>query len=334
MQQPTLLHKTIKFRKERNFSEKLNATFAFMSDHIKPIGTNIMLIAGPFALLAGICYSLYQSYTFNTAFSGATGTAAEAGPDAGLMAGGILGMFFFSLIAFSLVVAIVMRHIRLYIAEGHSHISTEFLWKNIWKDFFSVLGTSIVIMLMFMLLITIIMLPVFLAIESGARNPVMFALVFLLAFIAMMLVAPAFFLLYPIRSIEGRSNFHAISRLFRLIPGKWLSTAGLVIVMHIIQTVIATVFAIPMYILFFMKAMHATDTQTAFQPQSSLDDVLFSLAGGLSMLGSFALYGLVLIAVTFQYFNLVERREATGLLERIDTFGEKKISPEDEEEHY
>lgn len=334
MQQPTLLHKTIKFRKERDFSEKLNATFAFMSEHIKPVGMNILLIAGPFALLAGICYSVYQSYTFNTAFSGAAGTAAEASPDVGLLAGGILGMFFFSLIAFTLVVAIVMRHIRLYIAEGHSHISTEFLWKNIWPDFFRVLGTSIVIILMFTLLMAVIMLPVFFAIGSGARNPVMFALIFLLAFIALLLVAPAFFLLYPIRSIEQKGIFQAIGRLFPLISGKWLSTAGLVIVMHIIQTVIATVFAIPMYILIFMKAMHGADTETAFQPQSPMDDVLFSLAGGFSMLGSFALYGLVMIAVTFQYFNLVERREATGLLERIDTFGEKKASPEDEEEHY
>lgn len=334
MQQTILPQQMIRFRKERNFSEKLNATFAFMSEHIKPIGTNIMLIAGPFALLAGICYSVYQSYTFNAAFSDNLGSAAESAPDVGLMAAGIIGMFLFSLLAFTLVVAIVMRHIRLYIAEGHCRIGTEFLWKNIWKDFFSVLGTSVVIMLLFSALMIVVLVPFSLFAAGTGSGPVLIVGVMLFMFFAIFLSSPAFLLLYPIRSIEQKGIFQALSRLFRLISGKWLSTAGLVIVMYIIQMVIASVFSIPMYIILFMKGMHAADPEAVLQGGGSVNDILFSLAGGLSMLGSFALYGLVMIAVTFQYFNLVERRDATGLLERIDTFGEKKDNPEDEEEHY
>lgn len=334
MQQPTLPHKTIKFRKERNFSEKLNATFAFISEQFKPIGTNILLIAGPFALLAGICYSLYQSYTFDAAFSGNLGTAAQSAPNVGLMGLGVLGMLVFSMIAFTLVVAIMMQHIRLYIAEGHSRINTEFMWRNIWKDFFSVLGTSVVIILLFSALMAAIFIPLVLLAAGSGSGAVAIGLATLSFLFFIFLISPAFLLLYPIRSIEGKGIFQALIRLFRLISGKWLSTAGLVIMMYIIQMVIATVFALPMYVLIFMKAMHATDPEAALQVSSSTENILFSLAGGFSMLGSFALYGLVMIAVTFQYFNLVERRDATGLLERIDTFGEQKDTPEEDEEHY
>ena len=44
---------------------------------------------------------------------------------------------------------------------------------------------------------------------------------------------------------------------------------------------------------------------------------------------------LPLLAAMFQYFNLVERKEAKGLMSRIESFGEAPAAaPEQHDEHY
>jgi hypothetical protein len=333
MQQATLTPKKFRFRKERSFSEKLDATFAFLSENIRPLGKNILLIAGPFALLAGICYGIYQSYTFGAAM-GRVMENLESSSNMALLGAGVLGMVFFSLMATTMVIAITMHYVRQYINDGPVHHSTAYLWKKIWKEFFSVLGTSIMLFLSMVVLIFILALPVGL-VSAASPNPVILGIMMFFVMIAFFLILPAFLLLYPIRSIEKVGVFTAIDRMFRLISGKWLSTSGLVIVTTIIQGVIAMVFAIPMYIFLFLQFMHQTEENVSLpSPGSAIGDIILALTSGFSMLGSFALYSLVMIAVSFQYFNLVERREATGLLERIDRFGEKKTDQEDEEEHY
>lgn len=333
MQQALLNPKKIRFRKERSFSKKLDATFAFLSENIRPLGKNILLIAGPFALLAGICYGIYQSYTFGAAMGGVMANL-DSSANIALLGAGVLGMIFFSLMATTMVIAITMQYVRQYINEGPVHHSTAYLWKNIWKEFFSVLGTSIVLFFSMLILLFILALPIGL-VSAASPNPVIIGFIIFFVMIAFFLILPAFLLLYPIRSIEKVGVFTAFDRMFRLISGKWLSTSGLVIVTTLIQGVIAMVFAIPMYIFLFMQFMHSTEENGSFSsPGGAIGEIILALTSAFSMVGSVALYSLVMIAVSFQYFNLVERKEATGLLERIDKFGEKNADPEDEEEHY
>ena len=334
MQQATLNHRPINFKKERNFSQKLNATFEFLSQNFKPIGKNVLLISGPFALLTGIFYGIYQTYTFGAAISAGEGTIPEPVDNLAMLGVSSLGMLFFSLIALTLVVAIVMRHIRQYIKEGHTNIPTGELWNSIGRDFFRVLGTSLSLIFATVISIGLLMVPVF---TLGIANPgpLFIGFLMLVLFAFFLIVTPALMLLYPIRSIEGVGIFKAFGRMFKLISGKWLSTAGLVFVSSIIVSVASAIFAIPMYIMLFMQMLHITEGEiTAAPATGGLYSILFSLASGISMLGSFALYSLLFIAVTFQYFNLVERREASGLLERLESFGEPQTDPYDEDEHY
>lgn len=333
MQQATLNHRPINFKKERNFSQKLNATFEFLSQNFKPIGKNVLLIAGPFALLTGIFYGIYQTYTFGAAMSASTGAISEPLDNYTMLGVGFLGMLLFSLIALTLVVAIVMRHIRQYIKEGHAHIPTGDLWKSIRRDFFPVLGTSLSLIFAAVISIGILMVPVF-TLGIGNPNPLLIGFMVLIIFGVSLIVTPALMLLYPIRSMEGVGIFKAFGRMSTLISGKWLSTAGLVFVSSIIVSVMSVIFAIPMYIMLFLQIMHVTEGQAAGQTSGDLYSILFSLASGISMLGTFGLYSLLFIAVTFQYFNLVERKEASGLLERLESFGEPQTEPHDEDEHY
>ena len=90
-----------------------------------------------------------------------------------------------------------------------------------------------------------------------------------------------------------------------------------------------------MYIVMFMKFFHAQEVgDMAASAALSLENILLTLTSGIYMLGSFALYGILFIAITFQYFNLLERKEAKGLLERMESFGMQKPDMEDHEEQY
>lgn len=334
MQQATLAHQPIDFKKERNFSQKLNATFEFLSQNFKPIGKNLLLIAGPFALLTGICYSVYQTYFGAAIQAGAENIGAGPGPEnLALLGAAVIGMVFFSFISLTLVVAIVMRHIKQYVKEGHCHIDSKEVWRGLGSDFFRVLGTSISIFLALMIATGVFIVPVA-VMSQGNPNPVLIGFGILLLFFSLLIVIPAFTLLYPIRSMERKNIFTAFGRMFKLLSGKWLSTAGLVIVVGIIQSIMSIIFAVPMYIMLFMQIMHMQNAEGAAESPGVVYQVLFSLSSGISMLGSFALYSIMFIAITFQYFNLVERKEATGLLERLETFGAPQTDPHDEDEHY
>lgn len=336
MQQATLVHphRPIDFKKERNFSQKLNATFEFLSQNFRPIGKNLLLIAGPFALLTGICYSIYQTYFGAAIQAGAetigTGPGAENLP---LLVAAVIGMLIFSFITLTLVVAIVMRHIKLYVKEGHCHIDSKEVWSGLGRDFFRVLGTSISLFLALTMAMGLFIVPVA-VMSQGNPNPFLIGIGILLLFFSMLIIVPAFTLLYPIRSMERKNIFTAFGRMFKLLSGKWLSTAGLVVVVGIIQSVMSIIFAVPMYIMMFMQVMHMQEAEGAVETPGAVYQVLFSLSSGISMLGSFALYSLMFIAITFQYFNLVERKEATGLLERLESFGAPQTDPHDEDEHY
>ncbi|WP_017733213.1 V-type ATP synthase subunit I domain-containing protein [Nafulsella turpanensis] len=333
MQQATLHHRPINFKKERSFSQKLNATFEFLSQNFRPITKNILLIAGPFALLTGIFYGMYQGETFGAVLAGRNDPFGAEGPNTALLVTGVIGMMVCSIIALTLIVAVTMRHLRQYIAEGHARISTGAVWAGIGREFFQVLGTSIALLIGVLFATGIIALPVIL-LSAAEPTPVLIGLMMLLMFIAILIIYPALTLLYPIRSMEGVGIFTAFSRLFKLISGKWLSTAGLVIIVGFIQSIMGIIFAVPMYIMMFMQVMHVADGEATAEAPGMLYNILFSLASGVSMLGSFALYSILFIAITFQYYSLRERKEASGLLERMESFGVQKNDLHDEDEHY
>ena len=328
MQQARLTHPHINFKKERSFSEKLNATFAFLSQNIKPIGTSLLYVAGPFALLAGLFYGIYQSFT------GLSGqNPFENAGNLPLLVTGLAGFIVFGFIAGTLVIALVFRHIRCYVEEGHSNLNIGFLWKTIWKDFFSLVGTSLFIMLAFFVCIFLIAIPMGILIPV-VGSPVVGGILAVFLMFALMVAMAGFFLLYPIRSMERKGVFAATSRLFRIISGKWLSTIGLVIVTSLIQMVISLVFAIPAYIIMFLQYFHDGEFNLEAESSSPLYNILLAVFSGLSMVGSFSLYSILFVAITFQYFNLVERKDASGLLERMERFGQAQPVTEDHEEQY
>jgi len=153
----------------------------------------------------------------------------------------------------------------------------------------------------------------------------------ILTFAAVFFIIPAVYLsivlslVVPIVMIEGKGFGEAFNRCFTLISGKWWSTFGLILVTSIIASVMALVFTIPQSIFSFIISSHKVSgevVEPALWEQTGL--IISSMVG---TFGASLLSCIVIIAVMFQYYNLVERKESKGLLSKVERFG-KPEEPE------
>jgi hypothetical protein len=125
--------------------------------------------------------------------------------------------------------------------------------------------------------------------------------------------------------IEGDPLFEAISRSMSLIKTKWWSTLGLIFVMSIVAGLMQLLFAIPNMALAFTAAIHQQ------LPAFSTTSIIFQV---LASIGTALLYPLVFIAIAFQYFNLVERKESEGLKQQIMMAGKQAENTSKNEGEY
>jgi cellulose synthase/poly-beta-1,6-N-acetylglucosamine synthase-like glycosyltransferase len=110
----------------------------------------------------------------------------------------------------------------------------------------------------------------------------------------------------------------AFRRSFYLIKGKWWSTFGLYVVISFVTGIINYLFIIPFYALMMGKMLLHWQFDT---------ELLSVAAMSIYALGWVFTAVLPLVAMLFQYFNLVERREGVGLRQLIGQLG-KTAAPQ------
>ena len=141
-------------------------------------------------------------------------------------------------------------------------------------------------------------------------------------------------LFFIVKLSEGTGFGATLSRCLRLTRGKWWSTFGLIFVaVMLLYVVIIGVGAVTVLVSGGFSA-----TLSAIKDKSPLVSLIFTSLGSFSTL---LLYPPLLLALAFQYFNLVERREGTGLRLLVESLGQTaapqvgsaSYRPEDEGEH-
>jgi hypothetical protein len=110
---------------------------------------------------------------------------------------------------------------------------------------------------------------------------------------------------------------------FYLIKDKWWSTFGLLIIVGIISSIIGYVFQIPTLIV---------TLSSFFKIGDGMNDIWMTIGGVISTIGSMLVQSLVLVAIVFQYYNLVERREGSGIINSINNIGKTDIPRTDQKE--
>jgi hypothetical protein len=147
------------------------------------------------------------------------------------------------------------------------------------------------------------------------------------------MVALSLFFIVQLR--ERKGFFATIGRCFSLVWGKWWSTFGLIFIMSLLVGVLALV------VVAITSFISSPFTMTPEQGQSVLGRVMSVVAVSLNSVSTMALYPLLFLALAFQYFNLVERKEGQGLHALVDTIGaqpeavptSRSYQPEDEGEY-
>ncbi len=280
----------IVMQQERDFSQNINATFEFVIQNFKPLVRAVVLIAGPGAVLAGVFGGLYQS---NMLAFGNTPSADPFHAFTQVFSSDYLFMAAFSLLAYVLAGCTVYAYVIEYEQEQDGHISTEQVWARVQKNLLQYVGALI---LGFILL-------------------VLGGLLFVLPAIYLMVV---FSLVFVIIMAEGLSPIDALKRAFYLINGNWWAHFGLIIIVGIIQGVFGLVFQAPMLIITFLKGIGVLS-----------GDLQYALVGStvLSTIGSTCVNTLSWVAIAFQYYNFVERKEGRGMRQAIEAIGQKQTPP-------
>ncbi len=322
----------IEFQQTRDFSKKLNATFEFLKQNFKPITRCLLFIAGPPMLIGSILSgNLYSGYMgFVTDLSRNRG---EPGIMLSYLSSPILWIHIAAavllmLVSFVMIVSIINNYLLEYEATKSNRIEVDVIWERVRNTFPMYAGTTVLYWLLlvagYVLLILVVTGAAFI---SGALG-VLVGVVMVIGFVYLIV---ALSLLFIIRAWEKIGFFEAVSRCFTLIRDKWWSTFGLLLVATVIQSTISSVFLFPWYINFFVTMLHSLDGSPVPDP-SFVSELINTIFMTLYFIASFLLYAIPLLALAFQYFNLVELKEAKGLLTRIDRIGQPTGSqPRDEQ---
>lgn len=302
----------IELRKTRDFGEKFNATFEFIRQNYKGFMPAVLFISVPLILIGMVIISYYTYFVF---INEATGMIGSTNPFAiWSMMGSFMGIallaYLFIIVGYLINSSLVFNYLRIYsLRENPTNITVGELWNESKKDIGSIFVAGLLVVIVAGIGFMFLVIP-------G---------IYLMVTLSLIL---------PILIFERKSIGDAFSRCFYLIKDKWWSTFGLIFIAAIIQWVMSLIFNIPNYVFSFLIGIYDVSTDF-FTDFSTWKKVVLILLGCVSVIGSTLLYCIGYIAIAFQYFNLVERREATGLMNQIEGFGTSTASThQDPKESY
>lgn len=304
------------FRRERDFSAKFSATFDFVTAHFKPLLKCLLYFVLPGALVAGIGMGLVMSKVLNM-MPNAGGRNLPGGPvqiaeqynpanpfanAAAVLGIGMAALGF--LVAFILLSSTVYGYVRVRMATPPEQpVEPGRVWGAVRARLGSVIGAW--------LLLSIVMVIGF-GVVGGALGLIGPGFVVLLLPVVLWLTV-CLSLYFPALWMEDGGVVAAFRRSFYLIKGKWWSTFGLYMVITFVTGIINYLFIIPFYALMMSKLLLHWQSDT---------EILSVAAMSFYALGWVFTAVLPLVAMLFQYFNLVERREGVGLRHLIGTLGQ------------
>lgn len=193
----------------------------------------------------------------------------------------------FMIISYVIITVVTYAHLLIYKESETGVFEIDDVWKRVKKIFF----------------------PVFL---TGIGYSFFVGLGFVFLIVPGIYLSITLSIIFIVRLEEEIGFFDAVSRCIKLIKDNWWFTFGLMLVIGIIQGFLTYALYIPTYIMMFVTAFSGVDSES-----SGLNRILYIITSIISSLGVI-LYSISTVAIAFHYYNLVERKEAPGLLEQID----------------
>ena len=195
--------------------------------------------------------------------------------------------YFFIFISFQLILTVTYSYINLYLERNTDEFDVNDVWESVKKNLLMVLLTTIGISIILVFATILFIIP-------GIYLGIIFTII------------------YIVRIQEKLTFFESLSRCRYLITGNWWFTFALLLIFTVIQYFFTFLFLIPQYIAMFIGLLHMQNGQISF------NNTLMTITSIIASI-SYFFYAIVLIGISLHYFSLVEKKEATGLMEKLET---------------
>lgn len=284
----------IELRKVRDFGELVNDTFLFTKQNFKPLFKAVIYICG-FFFVALVVTSTLQAISLQSLLK--NGESVKSPFDA-------YGWEFalntvFSIIFYSSFIATIFSYINLYHEKGNVAPEVDEVWAHVKFFFWRVLWALILM---------------------GVLNMVAFAFCIL----------PGLYL-WPITSLalavvvfENSTLGDAYKRGVKLIREHWWITFGALFIVTLVLVAISFVIVVPATLLTAGSLLVSKTVMST--PMTIASTVLQSL--------SMVFMVLPFITVALSYFSLVEAKDGTGLMDKINMIGQNDADSNLPEEQY
>ncbi len=285
----------LEFKKQRELGDILTDAFNFIKFEFKPFFGTLLKIVGPYLFTTMVFLGLYF-YAFNDVFSlDVYGQDAIVNPVIMLIA--VFGLIISAIAMYALTQATVLYYVKSYIdTNGQPDYLT--IRKAAYAKFWSFVGLSFLVGLVLVV---------------G----------FMLCFIPGIYLYPPLMLSFSILVFMEKDVTESFSYGFTLIKDHWWITFAALLVLGIIIAVIGYIFQIPAVIYLWVK-MGVFSGEMDAESMGGVFDPVYIILNLLAYMVQFILQTVSLVAAALIFFNLNERKNFTGTMERIQNLGSKE----------
>ncbi|MCP4136785.1 MAG: hypothetical protein GY754_37795 [bacterium] len=294
----------VEFRRKRSLNDVIGDTFTFVKHTAGPLGKSILYAAGPPAILFAALLSYFNLAVLEQMETSIGGSSPQ---EMGILISGqgtaailYMAVLFAATFILTTVMNLIVFEAVIIYEKNEEEVTVPAIFAGIRKDFLMVFFTNLG---MFVIIFLAAMVITFV----GAMTLILIPIAVLVILIGGIYLWVPLHFVVMIR-VEERVGFRSsISRSIRLLSGYWWNSFGLFLVLYIVVwAVVGSLGLIPGGVGLFMGgSMGFLKGVTIF---SNVMTVVFSI-----------FYFIPMIATAFQYYTIVEEREGTGLLRRLDT---------------
>lgn len=283
----------VEFRKVREFGDIISDSILFIKQNIKPLLKAYLFLCGFFVLASMVNSILMQLQLSNLLESGNSAIYSRGTSPLYMFYNFTVNyvlMLFLIVLNYTAIYLTVLSYISLYIRKGNIAPTVAEVWSYFKYYFWRMLGSGIVMSLFF-------------------------GLCFALCIIPGIYVFPAVSLFYPVLILENAGFSYSFNRAFQLLKGEWWITFATFLVIFFIFYACAMVIQIPAV---------AISMAGAFMHNANAFLGTYGIIAAVAQQLSQVFLMIPIVGAAVIYFNLVERKESTGLMERIDSLGQSQ----------
>jgi len=304
----------IEFYRRRDFSEKLNVTFAFIRENWKP------LLKYSFYIIMPVC--LVQTFAMNSFFStyidlmsaSAIGTGGFYGSASSVLANyGIL--IFCMMLGGAIMSGVIYSMMQTYAKRENRlvDVTLDDFKDNIVRNTWKYLRLLLLFTFVYIIILSVMIFLAYISVYTLALTiPI---------FIACIILVIPLMLVFPVSIFEEKiSMIDAIKKSWKLGTATLWGMLGLMIVLYIISSVIQTITMMPWYIAEMVGMVFSLSSESMIT-ESFIFKFLLYILGLLQSLGVYISMIIGIIGLAFQYFHAREKVEGVKIESNITNFG-------------